>query len=230
MPKSRLIEDWTEDPDVDKLDAHTERFYNRLKVKSDDYGRFHAEPLLLKNRLFPLKRDIRETDIVRWLAACEQADLIRFYVGPDSRKYLEVLKHKQRKQWMTSEHPPPEGQIVLPLSESKKIEPPSKKRSRREEKRAYATENHAERPTCAQPSPSLENKEPENTGILSPKLSPPVARFKREMWQLLSDEKALTDRINLEKEKTNRDPELIKVLVSNRTTIRTEMKTLSTPI
>ena len=79
MP-SRVIRDgWVESERIDHLDVHGERFFLRLCLRADDYGRYHAHPALLKSNLFPLKEDVRSTDIPRWLAACEKAGLLRCY-------------------------------------------------------------------------------------------------------------------------------------------------------
>jgi len=227
MPDKFLCRNWTDSLKVNALDAYAERFFVRLMMRCDDFGIFHAEPLLLKSALFPLLPDIRPTDITRWLAACEQAGLLRCYVAANCRKYCEVLNFKQRRQFMKAEHPPPEGQQGLPLSEPKFFLPPARSRSRREEKEKHTTENGHDRPTCANSSPSLETKNGENTvknSTLDPRPSTPIARIRRAMWQLLADEDTITKRINAEKEKTNRDPELLKVLIANRAAIREEMK------
>jgi len=231
MPDKFLCRNWTDSLKVNALDAYAERFFIRLMMRCDDFGIFHAEPLLLKSALFPLLPDIRPTDITRWLAACEQAGLLRCYVAANCRKYCEVLNFKQRRQFMKSEHPPPEGQIGLPLSEPKNFVPParSRSRSRREEKEKHTTENEHDRPTCAPPSPSLETKNGEingQGGASVPASIPetPIAKIRRQMWQLLNDESAITTRINKETEKQKPDPEMIASLKKARAAIREEMK------
>jgi hypothetical protein len=216
MPNPCLLRCWTDSLKVNALDAFAERFLVRLMQKSDDYGRFHDDPQLLKSALFPLLRDIRETDIARWRAACVQAGLLRSYRASNGRNYLEVLNFNQRRKWMKSEHPPPEGQMTLLPAEEKNARA-GRSRSRREEKREPATENPTARPSCAAAPPVTEEKKPE---IKKPGPA-------RPMWQLLNDEKAITDRIGQETNKQQPDKDLITVLKRTRATIRAEMKTVS---
>jgi len=113
MPNPCHMRDWTDSIKVNRLDACAERFFVRLMQKSDDHGRHPADSRLLKSRLFPLLDDVRITDCSRWLAACEMAGLVRCYLVADGRKFCEILNFGQRKKWMKSEHPPPEGQPAL---------------------------------------------------------------------------------------------------------------------
>ena len=189
---------------IDSLDAHAERFFVRLMMKCDDYGRFHSDPLLLKSALFPLKPDIRPTDISRWLAECDRAGLLRCYVAANSRKYIEVLNFKQRRQWMKSEHPPPEGQMSLPIEPQKNLRAPCRSRSRREEENVSANARTVE--DAAVP-PIRENKKP-------------------EYWQLQRDENALTDRIKIENGKPKPDSDLVTALKNRRSAVREQMKTV----
>lgn len=147
MPNPCLMRDWTDSLKVNSLDAQSERFFTRLMQKSDDHGRHPADLRLLKSRLFPLLNDVRNTDCSRWLAACEKAGLVRCYLVADGRKFCEILSFGQRKKWMKSEHPPPEGQPALFAAEET-IGAPDRSRSRsRVEKeetstRAEAPEKH----------------------------------------------------------------------------------------
>ena len=93
MP-NRILRDWTDSEIIDSLDAHAERFFTRLIMKVDDFGRFVANPKILKSLLFPLKSDVRETDITRWLAACEKPGLIALY-SVAKKEYLQINNFKQ---------------------------------------------------------------------------------------------------------------------------------------
>ena len=94
MP-NRILRDWTDSDRVNSLTAEAERFFTRLIMKADDFGRYHADPKRLKAFLFPLNDDLRETDISRWLAECEQAGLMRFY-EVSGKRYLELWNFGQR--------------------------------------------------------------------------------------------------------------------------------------
>ncbi len=106
MP-SRVIRDgWLESVPVSLLKAEEERFFLRLCLRADDHGRYHANPTLLRSNLFPLREDVRSTDIPRWLAACEKAGLLRCYEVTGTG-YLEIAKFGQRMRSPKSKYPPP---------------------------------------------------------------------------------------------------------------------------
>lgn len=105
MP-NRVLRDWTDSDRIDSLDVHTERFFTRLIMKVDDYGRYQANVKLLKSHLFPLKSDIRETDITRWLAACEKSGLIVLY-NVALKEYLQINEFKQTLRQKTEKYPAP---------------------------------------------------------------------------------------------------------------------------
>jgi len=97
MP-TRLLRDWTDSFAVDELDVHAERFFVRVIMVVDDYGRFHADPRMLRSKCFPLKTDIRDSDITRWLAACEKTGMLRCYRDGSRRALLEICNFKQRSR------------------------------------------------------------------------------------------------------------------------------------
>lgn len=105
MP-NRILRDWTDSESVNGLDWPCEVFFTRLIMKVDDFGRFTANPKLLRSLLFPLKDGIRETDISRHLAACEKAGLIVLYKVAD-KSFLEIRNFKQRTRQEVSKFPAP---------------------------------------------------------------------------------------------------------------------------
>ena len=106
MP-NRVLRDWTDSEPVDALSVHAERFFTRLIMKVDDHGRYLANHKILKSTLFPLKTDVRETDIVRWLAECKQSDLIVLY-SVASKEYLQIINFKQVLRQKLEKYPGPE--------------------------------------------------------------------------------------------------------------------------
>lgn len=118
MP-TRLLRDWTDSFAVDELDVHAERFFVRLIMVVDDYGRFHADPRMLRSKCFPLKTDIRDSDITRWLAACQKTGMLCCYRDKSKRALLEVCNFKQRSR-TDSKFPAPgecpsnDGQMTAP--------------------------------------------------------------------------------------------------------------------
>lgn len=105
MP-NRILRDWTDSFIIDSLDVHAERFFTRLIMKVDDYGCFYANEKLLRSNLYPLKTDIRETDISRWLTACEKAGLITLY-NVAAKKYLQINNFRQRLDRAKNKYPLP---------------------------------------------------------------------------------------------------------------------------
>lgn len=106
MPTRLIREGWIESEKINQLDASAERFFLRLCLRADDFGRYHSNPLLLRSALFPLHEDIRGTDIPRWLAACEKAGLVRCY-ETDGKRCLEIPKFGQRMRAAVSRFPAP---------------------------------------------------------------------------------------------------------------------------
>lgn len=106
MPNRIVREGLIDSERVDQLSVHGERFYIRLLLKADDFGRFSGNVLLLKAALFPLKQDVRDADIPRWIAECEKAGLVRRY-EVSGKHYLEVLDFRQRSRAEKSKYPAP---------------------------------------------------------------------------------------------------------------------------
>lgn len=122
MP-NRILRDWTDSEIVDSLDVHSERFFTRLIMKVDDFGRYSANVKLLKSHLFPLKSDIRETDIARWLTACEKSGLIALYNVAD-KEFLQIDNFKQKLRQKVEKYPSPLICIadVVPLTSRRMLE------------------------------------------------------------------------------------------------------------
>lgn len=111
MPNRIIRDGWLESEAINQLDQGAERFFLRLCLCADDYGRYNANPILLKSNLFPLREDVRCTDISRWLAACEKAGMVRMYQA-EAKAFLEIAKFGQRiKDNVKSKFPecPPDG-------------------------------------------------------------------------------------------------------------------------
>jgi|GEM_PF-1033537 len=110
MPSRYIREGWIDSARIDQLDAKAETFFLRLCLKADDFGRYSANPVVLKNTLYPLKDDVRVTDSSRCLAACEKAGLVRCYEtikGP----VLEIQDFKQRTRASESKYPSPDESL-----------------------------------------------------------------------------------------------------------------------
>ena len=109
MP-NRMLRDWTDSDKINSVCIYSERFFTRLIMKVDDFGRFHADTRLLKANLFPLLLDtVREADLLRWMTACQKAELIVLY-EVNNKKYLQIIDFKQRLDRAKAKFPaPPEN-------------------------------------------------------------------------------------------------------------------------
>lgn len=104
MP-NRILRDWTDSLTVNELSAEEERFFVRLIMKADDFGRFHAEPRLLKSLLFPLSADICPQDVVNMLSKCQRVGLIILGKCKKGREFLQIVNHQQRTRSQVSKFP-----------------------------------------------------------------------------------------------------------------------------
>ena len=102
MP-NRVIRDWTDSERVDLLSFQAEVLFVRLIMKADDYGSYHANPKLINSFCFPLK-NIRETDISRWLQELASAGLIALYVA-ENKPFLQIINFGQRLRQMKPKFP-----------------------------------------------------------------------------------------------------------------------------
>ncbi len=144
MPNRIIRDGLIESEAVNQLDAHAERFFFRLLLRADDYARYHANPLLLKSNLFPLRDDVRSADITRWLAACEKAGLVRCYSASD-KPYLEIPKFGQRARADQSKFPEPPAEPSTALLPGMALSETTGKRT------AHARHLPDKRPTTAGP-------------------------------------------------------------------------------
>lgn len=91
MPDRIIRESACMSESLNELSDFAERFWWRLIVNCDDYGRYDARPKILKGRLFPLSESRTFTDMQRALTELASAGLIETYdVG--GRPFLRVVK------------------------------------------------------------------------------------------------------------------------------------------
>ena len=96
-----------------------EVFYRRLQSIVDDYGRYEANPQLLRSKCYPLQvDDVRVADITRWMAACQKAGLLLIY-AVHGKQYLEVTNFGQQQR-TPSKFPasPPDADVCNQLPAS----------------------------------------------------------------------------------------------------------------
>ena len=96
---------------VNSLSFQAEVFYRRLMSVVDDFGRFDGRAAVLRGRLYSLKLDtVREADITRWIAECENAGLIALYAVDD--KPFILFRKLGPARAKESKYPPPPAGVV----------------------------------------------------------------------------------------------------------------------
>ena len=110
MPNRILKETITTSCEINQLSAYEERFFYRLIVICDDFGRAEARTPILRAKCFPLKLDkVKEKDVEKWLSGLINAGLVELYSVND-KLYLQMVtwdKHQHRRA-KTSKFPGPE--------------------------------------------------------------------------------------------------------------------------
>lgn len=107
MPK-RLVADFSDDSRFDDIEASEERLYLRIFLKADDFGRFHADPRLIRGACFPLIESILTTDIRAGLDELEKRGLIALYEA-SGKPYLVIIDFGQRLKSSKAKFPPLPG-------------------------------------------------------------------------------------------------------------------------
>ena len=88
MP-NRIIKDSLLDSDtVNQLTAEEERLFTRLIVIVDDYGRYDGRIKRILSAVFPIKREITEEQILKWMDNLEEAKLIFRYTVKNKPYFL----------------------------------------------------------------------------------------------------------------------------------------------
>lgn len=107
MPNRILREGILTSERVERLNWAEEVFYRRLMSVVDDFGRYYARPSLVLAACYPLLlKKVSDSDIEKWLSACENAALVRVYPASDGKRYLQLLDFKQQVRAAASKFPP----------------------------------------------------------------------------------------------------------------------------
>lgn len=110
MPSRIIREGILSSERINALKPLSELFYRRLMSVVDDFGRFSANPTLLRSSCYPLLiDDVKEVDITKHLAACVDVGLIVAY-EVDHKKYLQMLDFRQQRRAEKSKYPEPPQQ------------------------------------------------------------------------------------------------------------------------
>lgn len=107
MPNRILREGIITSPRMIRLSWPAEVFYRRLMSVVDDYGRYHAHPMLLRAACYPMQLDkVSDSDVGKWLGETRKAALVRVYESRGAA-YLELLDFRQQVRAKASKYPQP---------------------------------------------------------------------------------------------------------------------------
>lgn len=113
MPNRILREGILTSPRIAKLGWPEEVFYRRLMSVVDDFGRYYADPGLLRAACYPRQLNkVSDSDIGKWLACVQKAALVRVYPAQDGERYLELLDFGQQVRAKKSKFPDPHSTCV----------------------------------------------------------------------------------------------------------------------
>jgi hypothetical protein len=117
MP-NRILRNWTDSLRFSNVSAEAERMFVRLIMVADDFGRYHADPRLLKAACFPLCDDVTPDNVARWMRDLGNAKLIACY-EVKTRPFVAIVNYGQRLKQSRAKFPPPAGKPdnFLPVSD-----------------------------------------------------------------------------------------------------------------
>jgi len=98
-----------------------QNLFFRLMLVADDFGLFDARPAYLRAQLYGMCLDrVREADLQRGLAACEEAGLVRLYAVA-GKPYLMIERYGQRGKGKPK-FPLPQGLVAVPVKAGRSTE------------------------------------------------------------------------------------------------------------
>lgn len=108
MPNRIVREGILTSPKMAKLGWAEEVLFRRLMSVVDDFGRYFAEPGLLRAACYPRQLNkVSDSDIGKWLTALVEAALVRVYPALDGESYLEIPGFGQQVRAKKSKFPDP---------------------------------------------------------------------------------------------------------------------------
>lgn len=111
MPNRILREGIIDSDRVDRLSEPAEVFYRRLMSVVDDFGRFEADPVILRAKCYPRRTDkLSIEDIQCRLGETVDAGLVALYMQ-GRKRYLQIIDFNQRIRSESKFPPPPETVI-----------------------------------------------------------------------------------------------------------------------
>jgi hypothetical protein len=106
LPNRILREGILTSPRVAKLGWPEEVFYRRLMSVVDDFGRYYADPGMLRAACYPRQLSkVTDPDIGKWTRNLAEAGLVRVYPAQDGESYIELLDFRQQARAKASKFP-----------------------------------------------------------------------------------------------------------------------------
>lgn len=122
MPNRVVREDILNSERVEKLSYAAEVFYRRLMSMLDDYGCGDGRVSIMRSTLYPLRLEkVSESDLSKWIAECEKADLVRRYQH-QGKPYIWLLNFNQTVRQKRRKHPPPPASMLADASRCKQMQ------------------------------------------------------------------------------------------------------------
>ena len=97
MPNRVIKDSVRQSAQIDSLTWFQEVVFYRLIVTVDDFGRYYANPQIIKSELFPTKEDLAKKDVSAALDKLEEVGLINRYEY-DGTQYLQFTKWGKHQQ------------------------------------------------------------------------------------------------------------------------------------
>lgn len=129
MPQRFLRPGITTSQRFNAITFAAQTFYVRLITLVDDFGRYDAEPPLLRSHAFPFGDPIGKAISSKALAEmCEQlskSGLATFYKAPDGKKYVQLVRWNENARAAKSKFPAFDDTCEQMFSDVSKCSPPS---------------------------------------------------------------------------------------------------------
>ena len=176
MPLRRIRDGLVTSSPFNALTWREQSFFVRLMLIADDYGCYHADPIVLRAHLYPRLLDrVSTADVASMLAACERAGLVSTY-DADGQKYVLVHKFKQAIR-TARKYPEPPPDLSASHLRRNCVTPASQLRTDNNTTpvkpgHISAKPKRSDNSTTPPPTPS-------STAPTSPSLSPSLSDFER---------------------------------------------------
>lgn len=84
---------------INSVSLGAECMYVRILLLTDDFGRYHADPRILRAHAFSL-RGVTNKTILKWLRELVEIELVRLY-SVNSEEYLEIVRFEDFQTFRT---------------------------------------------------------------------------------------------------------------------------------